>query len=196
MRSAPFRPALELKQWRSLIGQLLVCTLFLVSCGPDPAPIEEEARIEEPNTSVVDVPSKPEPSATPAVFQAMVVAINDLRAKGCRCGGNQMPPVGPLRWNNTLATTAAQHSADMAKAGRLNHTGTDGSTAGDRIKRNGYSWRSYGENIAQGYPSAEAALQGWIESPGHCQNLMKADFMEFGAAVEKRFWTQVFARPF
>ncbi|MEL7249782.1 MAG: CAP domain-containing protein [Bacteroidota bacterium] len=196
MISAPFRPDLAAKQRILLIGQLLCCILLLVSCGPDPAPVEEEVPIEDPGTPVIEETLKPESSATPAAFQTMVVAINDLRAKGCRCGGNQMPPVGPLRWNNTLATTAAQHSADMAKAGRLNHTGTDGSSAGDRIKRNGYRWRSYGENIAQGYSSAEAALQGWIESPGHCQNLMKADFTEFGAAEEKRFWTQVFARPF
>ena len=170
--------------------------MSFAACAGDPEPIQAPVPVEEPVINIEKEQSKPVSTSTPAIFQSMVVAINDLRAKGCRCGGNQMPPVGPLQWNNTLATTAAQHSADMAKAGRLNHTGTDGSTAGDRIKRNGYRWRSYGENIAQGYPSAEAALEGWIKSPGHCQNLMKADFTEFGAAEEKRFWTQVFARPF
>lgn len=179
-----------------LLSLLIVGALtltFLSSCQRD------EQAVDEPPPSVEPVVPTAPPAIEvdiPAAFQAMLTDINDLRAQGCRCGGNQMPPVGPLRWNKVLAEAAAQHSGDMSKAGRLNHTGTDGSTAGDRIKHNGYSWRSYGENIAQGYDSAEAALQGWIASPGHCQNLMKADFTEIGVAEDKRFWTQVFARPF
>ncbi|MEL6658305.1 MAG: CAP domain-containing protein [Bacteroidota bacterium] len=144
----------------------------------------------------------PEPTGGPgilnegsAAFQEMILDINDLRAEGCRCGNTNMPPVGPLQWNDQIAIAAAEHSADMAQAGVLNHTGTDGSLAGDRLKRNGYDWRSYGENIASGFTSMDGVLQAWIDSPGHCRNLMNASFQEIGIARQGNYWTQVFASP-
>lgn len=171
----------------------LLCCMVLLSCQADEEPVSEPA---VPVEEEITTPSANEQAPLPEAFEAMVNSINDLRAQGCTCGGEKMPPVGPLKWNKALAIAAQNHSEDMAKASRLNHKGTDGSTAGDRIKRVGYNWRSYGENIAQGYDSAAAALQGWIASPGHCKNLMKEDFTEIGVAENKRFWTQVFAQPF
>ncbi len=45
-------------------------------------------------------------------------------------------------------------------------------------------------------------MQGWIDSPGHCANLMSPTFTEMGIAfvVERKsepgiYWTQVFATP-
>lgn len=128
-------------------------------------------------------------------FQKMILDINELRAAGCKCGNTDMPPVGPVQWNDRLAKAAAEHNADMAQTGELNHTGSDGSNAGDRLARNGYNWRSYGENIASGFTSAESVLQAWIDSPGHCRNIMNASFEEIGVARQGNYWTQVFASP-
>lgn len=165
---------------------LTLILIFLISsCQPD------EDFIPEPDGSTPVVLSE-----GAAVFQTMLTDINELRAAGCRCGNSNMPPVGPLQWNDQIATAAAEHSADMVHAGRLDHAGTDGSTAGDRLTRNGYEWRSYGENIASGFTSMDAVLQAWIDSPGHCRNLMKSDFTEIGIARKNNYWTQVFARPF
>lgn len=163
---------------------LFVLTVMMVSCVPD----EDFEPSFEPEPVVL--------SEGAAVYQQMILDINALRAAGCRCGNTNMPPVGPLRWNDQVASAAAQHTIDMVQAGQLNHTGTDGSNTGDRLERNGYQWRSYGENIASGYSSMNAVLQAWIDSPGHCRNLMNADFEEIGVAQKDRYWTQVFARPF
>lgn len=160
---------------------ILLLIFIITACQPD------EDFVPEPNGGTVVL------SEGAAVFQQMISDINDLRAEGCRCGTINMPPVGPLQWNDQIAMAAAEHSADMAQAGVLNHTGTDGSDAGDRLKRNGYDWRSYGENIASGFTNMDAVLQAWIDSPGHCRNLMNASFQEIGIARQGNYWTQVFA---
>ena len=56
------------------------------------------------------------------------------------------------------------------------HIGSDGSTAGSRIEEAGYNWRTYGENIGQGYKSEEEVIEGWLHSAGHCKNIMSKNF--------------------
>jgi uncharacterized protein YkwD len=79
----------------------------------------------------------------------------------------------------------------------------DGSTPADRATRAGYPWRLVGENIASGNRTPQEAVQAWLDSPGHCANLMNPGFTEMGAAYaidphsenQTPYWTQVFARP-
>ena len=60
-----------------------------------------------------------------------------------------------------------------------------------------------GENIAAGHTSAREAVASWIESPGHCANLMNPGFTEMGAGYHisrtrmpgYAYWTQVFGVP-
>lgn len=137
-----------------------------------------------------------EESMAPADFQKLLNLVNDTRVTGCRCGTEDMPAVGQVRWNSLLAAAAEQHSKDMADNEHFNHTGTDGSSAGDRIQQQGYNWQTYGENIALGYNSATKVFQAWLDSPGHCKNMMNANFEEMGAAVVNQYWTQNFARSF
>jgi uncharacterized protein YkwD len=96
------------------------------------------------------------------------------------------------------------HSSDMAVNQFFSHTGSDGSSPGDRITREGYAWRTYGENIAVGYPTVSAVLQGWLGSDGHCRNIMNPAFREIGAAYAEGpypgnpsapYWTFDLATP-
>ena len=82
----------------------------------------------------------------------------------------------------------------------FSHTGSDGSSPLDRIKRTGYSYRSAAENIAAGYRTAGDVVQGWYNSPGHRQNMLNCHLHEIGVAYADggsygRYWTQVFATP-
>jgi uncharacterized protein YkwD len=86
----------------------------------------------------------------------------------------------------------------MATNRFLDHTGSDGSTPGERITREGYPWVAYGENIAVGYPTVSAVIQGWLLSEGHCRNIMTREFTEIGAGYAigqysgnpaARYWT-------
>jgi uncharacterized protein YkwD len=135
--------------------------------------------------------------------QAMLDAVNAFRAGPRSCGAQgTFAPAPALSWSCELATAALNHSTDMASNNFFSHTGSDGSSAGDRATRAGYAWSAWGENIAAGYTSVSTVMQGWIDSPGHCANLMAPTFTELGAAgytnpdsTYGTYWTQAFGRP-
>lgn len=143
-----------------------------------------------------------DPCAMSAEDHAMLEAVNAFRAEAQECGSTAYAAVAPLTWNCQLKTAALDHSMDMANQNFFSHTGSDGSSAGDRISRSGYSWSAWGENVAAGYNSVNSVMQGWINSPGHCANLMNPNVSNLGAARYSNasstygvYWTQVFARP-
>ena len=137
-----------------------------------------------------------------AAGRRTLALVNAARAAGRRCGGEAFPPVPLLAWNASLAAAAESHSADMARRDDFAHEGADGSRVAERAARQGYAWRSVGENIAAGQGSPEGVVAGWLASPDHCRNIMSGDFTEMGAAyaVDRAsrstiYWTQVFGRP-
>jgi uncharacterized protein YkwD len=109
-------------------------------------------------------------------------AVNQARSVDRMCGADPYDAAPPVAWNDTLAMAAYLHSEDMAINQFFSHTGSDGSTPGERITREGYDWRTYGENIAMGYPTVSDVMQGWLGSEGHCRNIMTPYFAEIGAA--------------
>ncbi len=122
----------------------------------------------------------------------MLQLVNAVRAKGCTCGTTVMPPVKVLVWNDTLAQVALAHSKDMNTNNYFSHTGLDNSSPGDRITKAGYIWSSYGENIALGYPDEQSVMNAWLQSEGHCMNIMDPSFKEMGAGGDGDYWTQDF----
>jgi len=123
----------------------------------------------------------------------ILALVNNVRKTGCTCGTTAMPAVAPVTWNILLEKAALLHSVDMNKNNYFSHTGLDGSTPGDRITRAGYNWRAYGENIAKGYTSEQAVMTGWLQSEGHCKNIMSSNVKEMGLGRDGNYWTQVFA---
>jgi len=124
---------------------------------------------------------------------------NEARSRARRCGSKQFPAVPPLKLNTRLTSAAREQARDMAKHSMLEHTGTDGSTPDVRVTRAGYVWRVVGENIASGPTTPEEVMEGWLASPGHCENLMSPRFSEMGIAwvVDAKsdsgvYWSQVF----
>ena len=109
--------------------------------------------------------------------------INQYRAAGasCRTAG-QFAPAQALAWNTLLTQAATGHSQDMAAHNYFSHTSQDGRTMADRINATGYLWNTIGENIAAGYSTVNAVVDGWMASDGHCANLMNPNFMEMGLA--------------
>lgn len=105
-----------------------------------------------------------------------------------------MPVVSPLSLHPDLNAVAEAHSEDQAAMGRVQHNGSDGSTVSTRLTRAGFTWRSVGENVAWNYPDVDAVITGWLASPGHCRNIMNANFEYMGIGEEDLYWTQVFAR--
>ena len=125
----------------------------------------------------------------------LVRLVNDARAVGRYCGDEFFPAVGKIVWSDLVEKAAKNHSDDMNKNSFFDHTGSDGSSAGDRLHEVGYKWSTYGENIAKGYPTEESVIEGWLNSSGHCANIMNKNFTEMGVAATIDYWTQVFAKP-
>ena len=119
--------------------------------------------------------------------------INAYRASGCDCGSEgYFAPATAVVWNDTLEQAAKVHSTDMYTNKNFSHTGSDGSSMTDRVKRLGYNWALCGENIGQGHKNEEQVIKGWINSPGHCSNIMYPTFKEIGMAKTGDYWTLVF----
>lgn len=133
----------------------------------------------------------------------ILALVNAARAQPRRCGDQAFEAAGPLRWNDTLAEAALRHSSELATHQYFSHVEHDGSTPADRVTRAGYAWARVGENIASGQRSATEAVQSWLDSPGHCANIMNPVYTEMGAAYainphsdnHTAYWTQEFARP-
>jgi hypothetical protein len=87
----------------------------------------------------------------------------------------------PLAWNDQLAAAAEQHSRDMAEKGFQSHTGSDGSTADERLARNGYTGASRAAENAYAYAeSVDHAIQAFaidwgVADKGHRRNLLEPD---------------------
>jgi len=103
----------------------------------------------------------------------------------------------PLSNSKTLRRVATAHSEDMAARDFFSHTNPDGQDPGDRAAAAGYDGYA-GENIAMGYRSAEAVVEGWMDSSGHRANILNCSSTEIGVGVADSprglYWTQMFGR--
>ncbi|MEM9806126.1 MAG: CAP domain-containing protein, partial [Cyanobacteria bacterium P01_D01_bin.56] len=136
-----------------------------------------------------------QPTTNDNVFAEEVLRLtNEFRAENGRA---------PLTLNEELASTAQKHSQAMAEGDFFSHTGLNGSAPWDRAEDEGYTARAMAENIAAGQPTPEQVVQGWIDSPGHRQNMLNPSYTELGVGYFElendtgqvnynRYWTQVF----
>ncbi|WP_309500542.1 CAP domain-containing protein [Streptomyces shenzhenensis] len=139
--------------------------------------------------------ASPKPSSTPTATATasgavarVVELVNAERGKvGCSA----------LTLNTTLSKVAQAHSEDMALHQNMSHSGSDGSSPGDRLTDAGYAWSAYGENVAYGYASPEQVMAGWMASPGHKANILNCAFKEIGVGLAQpdSYWTQDFGTP-
>ena len=87
----------------------------------------------------------------------------------------------------------------MALHQMIGHTGSDGSTVKDRVKRSGYVFVRAGENCAEGQWTVGEVMAGWMRSPGHRANIL-AKYTEMGAGWARDdqgtiFWCVDFGTP-
>ena len=106
-----------------------------------------------------------------------------------------------LAWSDDAARAARLHSRNMAQNHFFSHRGQDGLMANDRAEQVGiFDWRAIGENIAfnRGYEQpVEMAVEKWLESPSHRENLLNKSWLESGVGVAvsqdgSYYFTQVF----
>lgn len=183
------------RAWTALLSAALLSGC--ISAG-SPGGSERSAERSEPDTDVTA------PAPDPAFAREAVNVINGYRAEARRCesGGPVLPAAPRVSWDERLGEAAAGHAADMARHGIMSHQGTDGLGPGDRITNAGYRWEGWAENVAAGQRSVDAVVRGWIDSAGHCANIMNAELVEIGLAVAenpdsryRHYWVLKLARP-
>lgn len=102
-----------------------------------------------------------------------------------------------LTWADDLANVARAHSRDMINRSFFSHTNPDGQSPFDRLRNNGINYKTAAENIAYGQKTAEAVMNGWMNSSGHRANILNKNVKELGVGAVKNqngtiYWTQVF----
>lgn len=89
------------------------------------------------------------------------------------------------RWTNIMVITGQfTHGVDFAS----------------RLTAAGFNWSSAGENIATGFHTPRDVVKAWMESTGHCQNILDPTFEDVGTGVSGQpvgqygggTWTQDF----
>ncbi|MDW0109573.1 CAP domain-containing protein [Sporosarcina aquimarina] len=186
---------------------------------PDPTPTPEEKPakpIEKPTppatqtpaptpqpeqkpdvTPVPTPPAKPAPQEKPdqpadqgqvsasEIEQAVFTLTNAERQKA---------GLNPLKMDAKLMQSARQKSADMASKNYFSHTSPTYGSPFDQMKANGITYRAAAENIAMGQRSAEEVVKGWMNSPGHRENILTPGFTHIGIGYDAngKYWTQQF----
>lgn len=105
--------------------------------------------------------------------------------------------------HDALIQAARAHSQDMAVHGFISHEGSDGRTPAQRVQDAGYQFQIVAENVAAGRLTPEGAVQGWMASPEHRDNILNCGLRETGVGVVEApddptygiYWTQLFATP-
>ncbi|MGB6306945.1 MAG: CAP domain-containing protein [Steroidobacteraceae bacterium] len=144
----------------------------------------------------------PPRAQAPMLASRTLELVNQVRARGARCGERAFAPAPPVRLSGTLDSVALGHAVDMAEHNYFEHEDLAGHSPADRVRAVGYQEKLVGENIAYGPKSADEVVQGWLDSPGHCENIMDPRFAEMGIAyapgqASKRglYWVQLLAAP-
>lgn len=169
-----------------------------------PAPPAPPPTTTTPKPTTTTTTPKPPPTTTPpttttttrppgtpldAVRQALLDAHNRAR---------QTAGLAPLLHSGALNASAQGHADWMAATGNLSHTGSGGSSAGQRISATGYRWSRAGENIAKGYATVESVMADWMLSSGHRSNIL-GRYFNVGFGIAKRgtvtYWAVNFATP-
>lgn len=140
--------------------------------------------------TVPSTPTATQPAALGNVERELLALVNAER---------QRAGVRPLTLNSRLTTAAQRHAEDMARTRQFSHTGSNGSSVGDRAAASGYRSSYVGENIGMGYVNAAAVMNGWMNSTGHRQNILNSNYTELGVGLIQDqggpYWVQVFGRP-
>ncbi|MBQ4598509.1 MAG: SafA/ExsA family spore coat assembly protein [Clostridia bacterium] len=115
----------------------------------------------------------------------VVRLVNEIRAEN----GLQA-----LTYDWELSRVARYKSQDMKDNKYFSHTSPTYGSPFQMIKNFGITYRSAGENIAKGYATPQAVVNGWMNSSGHRANILNASFNRIGVGyvASGNYWTQMF----
>ncbi|WP_179602344.1 CAP domain-containing protein [Neobacillus driksii] len=151
--------------------------------APAPAPTAPAPKPAAPAPK----PAAPAPATgnVSAYVQQVIDLTNAQRSK------NGLPA---LKHDTQLSGVAQKKSLDMAQNNYFSHTSPTYGSPFDMMRDFGVTYRSAGENIAQGQRTPQEVVNAWMNSAGHRQNILSTNFTHIGVGYEKsgNHWTQMF----
>lgn len=139
---------------------------------------------------------------TDPTVATVISETNNARSTQTDCGTEGTKSAAPaLTGSPELHQAAQAHADDMAMNDFVGHDGSDGSDFVTRIERTNFSGYPVAENVAGGQTSATQVVQGWVDSDGHCKNIMLQRATHIGVGVARNpstrlewYWVQVFGQ--
>ena len=174
---------------RMLIAELI--TEEDLESGQIPTlPVKTTRTTANPTTTTRAFTTKPatttKSNTSDSFINQVVALVNEQRAAN---------GLSKLTVSDRLTRAAATRAKEVAV--KFDHTRPDGSPFYSVLSEVGYSYRNAGENIAWGYTSPSAVMDGWMNSSGHRANILNANFTEIGVGYDaaSRSWVQLFGLP-
>ena len=132
------------------------------------------------------VPSQTDTNEFNTAYEAQVLRlVNNERAKY---------GLSPLVQDSGATQVAHLRAKEIVQS--FSHTRPNGSSCFTAASELGVSYRSAGENIAYGYPTPEAVVNGWMNSEGHRKNILSSSFGKIGIGCYESggvlYWSQFF----
>ena len=138
---------------------------------------------------IVPEPTSPQatenPDAINAYEQHVISLINDIRREN---------NLTELTADPTLCRIARIKAQDMHDGGYFDHTSPTYGTPFEMMLAYGIRYQTAAENIAYGYKTPQAVVDGWMNSSGHRENILNPTFTKIGVGYvsDGNYWTQLF----
>lgn len=91
--------------------------------------------------------------------------------------------LAPLTLNSTLSAAAQAKGIDMINRDYWAHVAPDGTQPWKFFTDFGYKYRYAGENLARDFSSASSAVDAWMASPSHKENMLSSKYKEIGIGI-------------
>jgi uncharacterized protein YkwD len=166
------------------------------------------ASAQDPDPAIGDAVSQP--ASTPSTFEPMFSGCTPIHVAPANDAYEQRVvelvnierakySQPPLKRYSELDYAARYHAFDMVQDSYFKHDSYDRDAQGNlvlvcdtwaRIANfySGHGWR--GENIAAGQTTPEIVMNSWINSPGHHDNMISANYNEVGVGFYSNIWVQ------
>jgi uncharacterized protein YkwD len=150
-------------------------------CGAEGEAACERRCGDRPGPRIAELDERAWPPEAVSFEQEVLQLTNEARGQGACCGDEGcFSASAPLVLDAALRSAARSHAADMAARDYFAHDSPEGLSPFDRMREGGYRGCAMGENIAAGQLDPGEVMASWLQSPGHCANLMQPDFTVLG----------------
>ena len=169
-------------------------------------PDAEQPEEETPDIPEVDVPEVEAPEAQPPVTdkpEAETPDIEQSQPTDSSYAGQVLELVNQYRaqyglsaltLSSELSNVAQAKAQDMKDNNYFAHESPTYGTPFEMMQSFGVTYRTAGENIAMGYSSPAAVVEGWMNSEGHRANILNSSFTQMGLGYVSsgNYWCQMF----